>query len=316
MNIQFIVDGKSIDLNDLEVDFWIEIIEKLLDQIEGLISDGYSVYFGEDLFETPLLGEKTFWELFGPTSSILLKNEILERSSAIFGRMQRCSEVGVPQEKDLKVYINNDQVEVADSIAWAHRQVVASGMPFVACICAKGRRQTGISSVIVSGEKQSIWFAESAQDIEKYFRWLIAEYANTEGEIERLARSAFRRLEFIHNCFSGIKGMSKPCRQLAPIISKHLSVFSDEGERIFAGSWCKAPTEFGFFGINISDENGKTKRNQTARKERLRIIGGEELFFWWHSKIEPHQDRIHIYPNKVLNGGKIVVGIFCRHLTT
>jgi hypothetical protein len=165
------------------------------------------------------------------------------------------------------------------------------------------------------GNSREIWFVQSASDMEKYFRWIIAEFASNPDEISALASAAFKKLIFVDGCFNGIPLMSKPCRQLAATIVHHLSAFSDEGQRIFKGPWQKAPAEFGPLGVDISDENGATKRNQQARRERCRVVDGEELVFWWHSKIERHQDRIHIYPNRVPKGGLIVVGIFCHHLT-
>ena len=99
---------------------------------------------------------------------------------------------------------------------------------------------------------------------------------------------------FVNNCFDGIRKMSKICPDLAPDIVAHLSAFSDAGQRIFSGRWQDAQAEFGSIHINISDENGATKSDKKAAAERT--FDGKEMHFWWHSKIEPHRDRIHICP--------------------
>jgi hypothetical protein len=107
--------------------------------------------------------------------------------------------------------------------------------------------------------------------------------------------------------------MSKPYRELIEPLTKHLSVLSDHGKRVFSESWKDAPSKFGSHGINISDENGNTKSNSEARRERTRIFNGKEVVFWWHSKLEPDRDRIHFSPD---DRDRLLVGIFCRHLQT
>src|SRR5208282_117897 len=148
----------------------------------------------------------------------------------------------------------------------------------------------------------------SARHVEEYFRWLIAAYAARPDDFAQLAPYAITQLLFIDRCFEGIRKMSRACRDLAPTIVGHLAACSVEGRRIFRGPWIRAPAEFGSLGIYIFDENGNTKSNAQARRERRFELDGEELFFWWHSKIEPHQDRIHICPDKVAADGRIIVG--------
>jgi hypothetical protein len=45
-------------------------------------------------------------------------------------------------------------------------------------------------------------------------------------------------------------------------------------------------------------------------------VNGETRIFWWQTELERHQDRIYICPLKIRDGGRILVGIFCHHLTT
>lgn len=107
--------------------------------------------------------------------------------------------------------------------------------------------------------------------------------------------------------------MSRGLPQIAPDIVHHLGALSDYGQTVFQAAWIGAGASFGARGVNLSDENGKTKQNQVARKERARLIDGKEVLFWWHTKIEPDRDRIHFNPDSVSSGSKILIGIFCRH---
>jgi hypothetical protein len=123
-------------------------------------------------------------------------------------------------------------------------------------------------------------------------------------------------LDFVEDVFDGIKSMSKPYVNLVTEIVHQLGVFSDHGQRIFSGPWMRVPAEFGSLRVNISDENGNTKKNERARLERTKMFRDAPHVFWWHAKLEPDRDRIHICPGKVGSGGRIIVGIFCNHLTT
>ena len=99
-------------------------------------------------------------------------------------------------------------------------------------------------------------------------------------------------------------------------LSSIFQFFLMMGKGSLADAGVERPLSSGSLGINLSDENGNTKANPLAKRERRIVVKGEELFFWWHSKLEPHQNRIHICPGKIPAGGKMIVGIFCLHLAT
>ena len=49
-------------------------------------------------------------------------------------------------------------------------------------------------------------------------------------------------------------------------------------------------------------------------KQRDAVFEGKTYRCEWHSKIEPHRNRIHFFPPPV--GSEIVVGLFVDHLDT
>jgi hypothetical protein len=216
---------------------------------------------------------------------------------------------------DIEVVVGEGPLECAPSIAWSHAQTIFGPTNAVACITHQLRRASGHVSVIVAGKTIPVWFISNARDYERFFRWLIIETTSNPDELEGLSASAFHSLDFVEGAFNGIKRMSKPYLVVASAIVTHLAAFSDEGRRIFSGPRDRVAAEFGPFGVDISDENGRTKSNSKARAERTFIVNGETRVFWWHSKLERHQNRIYICPEKIREGGRILVGIFCDHLT-
>jgi hypothetical protein len=313
--VHFIVDEGSIDLNGLGHEAGLEVVVTLLERIEDAILNGHGVCYDDELFTIPVFINRTLWELSDLESTLHLPPEVSQRMAAVFGTMPRWYEINGPEPTDYDVKVDDGAIETTASVAWAHqRSIRPGGLKSAACICALGRRRSGVVAVEVAGQRREVWFVANSLDMEGYFRWLIAKYATRPDEIAELAPWAFTQFVFAGRCFDGIGRMSKPCRQLAPTIVIHLSAFSDHGLRIFSGPWTKVPAEFGALGVDISDESGNTKSNSQARKERRLIFDGEELFFWWHSKIQRDMDRIYIYPGKVAAGGRIVVGIFSEHL--
>jgi len=52
-------------------------------------------------------------------------------------------------------------------------------------------------------------------------------------------------------------------------------------------------------------------------KEREVIIDGELIICEYHIKLTPTYDRIHFHPGKQdIAEGKIIIGIFAKHLNT
>lgn len=315
MNVRFIVDENSLALDGLNIDELLIVIDNFLDAIDDALKCKNGVCYDEELFARFVIQERTFWDLFDDSLPIHLPRDVKERAASLFGQMPRWYDISHVVPEGCVVSIDGGPDETTMSVAWAHRQVQGAGLDSVACIYATGRRKSGINHVRLSGDEQAIFFVSNSCEMQHYFRWLISVYAENHHQMAVLAPSAFANLDFVDGCFSGISSMSKPFRNLAPVIVEHLSAFSDHGERIFSGDRRKAPQMFGSLGVNISDENGNTKRNHVAKAERTRVFANCERLFWWHSKLERHSDRIHICPDDVATRGRIIVGIFCKHLT-
>jgi hypothetical protein len=314
--MRFVIDETSWRFDGLEKNSCIESLETILDLLDEAYEQGHLGCYSEELFETIVWQDKTFYELYEPGSSIAIPWDVRERIASMFARIPKWQELGLCEPGDFDVQISYGAKEFAPSIAWAHAQTLRNKASAVACLIFPAVRPTGNHAVTVNNQTENLWFVGDFQSYRDFFRWLITDTTKNPNEMERFAASAFPSIDFIPNCFDGIKSMSKPYRELAGPLTRHLSVLSDHGKRIFSASWIDAPAKFGSLGINLTDENGNTKSNKDARRERTLNVEGEDITFWWHSKLEPDRDRIHFSPDKIAKGGLLIVGIFCRHLQT
>lgn len=314
--MRFVVDETCWSFDGLSGASCVGILEDILDQIDLAIEYQQPVCFSDELFTRVVRDESTFYDLYAQDSPVQIPFEVRERIAAIFGRLPTWQELNLDWPDSFEVSIDGGDFELAPSIAWAHKQGQLGPERSVACFVHVTRRRGGQFDVSVDNKSAPIWFVSSRAEFQGFFRWLIRRGTKNHHELSKLCAPAFHQLEFIDGAVDGIKSMSKPYMNVIDKIVEHLSAFSDHGQRIFGQPWSRAAAEFGSVGIDISDENGATKSNRVARTERTRRYQGQEMIFWWHSKLEPHQDRIHICPDNVKNGGVVVVGIFCNHLTT
>jgi hypothetical protein len=313
--MRFVIDETSWNFDGLEPSLCLEALEEMLDRIDDAQHQGHGCCYSDDLFNMPVRDGRSFYELYSDDTPLQIPPEVRTRIAAAFSRLRTWQELEAPWPVELNAAIAEGGPEFAPSIAWAHAQAIRGAARAVSCISHPIRRVSGPIDVTVAGATAPLWFVSASRDVERFFRWLISEGTDNPDGMEAFSASAFRNLDFVEGAFNGIKSMSKPYRELRTRIVRHLAAFSDEGTRIFSGPWDRVPAEFGPFGVDISDENGTTKSNRRAQIERTRTVNGEMRVFWWHSKLELDRDRIHICPERVRQGGRILVGIFCRHLT-
>ncbi len=314
MSIRFVIDESCWRFERMVPDDCCRALDQLLDQIELALEHRHGVCYSEQLFWLPVWHEKTFYDLLAPDSNFRLPHEINERLASIIYRLPTWEELAQSQPKTNQVDIGGS-VKCAASLAWAASQNRGVPANAVAALVLSGR-MSGRCEVNADNACTSLWLVANKADYQGFFRWLILEASNNPAELEQWAASAFLQLDFYANAIQGIKSMSKPYSVLLPDLVRHLSALSDHGQAIFSQSWDEVPARFGQHGVDMSTENGNTKSNSTAKKQRTRNHLGKEIVFWWHSKLERHQDRIHFYPDDAAKTGRIVVGIFCRHLDT
>jgi hypothetical protein len=314
--VRFVIDETCWQFDGVDINCCVDVIEDMLDLVDHIIEHEQLLCYSDDLFLAPVRDGKNFYELYADDSPIEIPHDVRERIAAIFGRLQPWQDLSFAWPNSFDVIVEGGPSESAPSIAWAHARTSIGAADAVACIVHQERRKGGLLDVVVDEQCTRTWFVSTSQEFQNFFRWLIIHSTKAPDEFAALSGPAFQNLEFVEDAFDGIKSMSKPYLNLVAEIVDHLGVFSDHGQRIFAAPWIRVPAEFGSLHVNVSDENGNTKKNDRARLERTKMFKGVPHVFWWHAKLEPDRDRIHICPDKVASGDRIIVGIFCNHLTT
>lgn len=314
--MRFVVDESSVQFAGIAPLDDLERFEQLLDRIDDVLAHKYKITYSADLFVNPVLNGQTLYDLYTVTQQLHIPRVVQERVAVIFGRLTKWDDVDADLPPDFEVAVGNSQPIWAPSIAWVHDQAIKNGDQRSACIVMSTGFSEGAHNVTCAGKALPITFISSASGYLQFFRWVIEKTTKSPIEIDEFSASAFPNIRIIPGATNGIKDMSKPYVNLVAALVHHLSVFSDESFASFGvGSWQNVPAYFGSKGVNMSDENGNTKANGHAQQERTRVVDGKSITFWWHSKLELDRDRIHVCPNDVQAGGRLIVGIFCRHLT-
>ncbi|KJV05758.1 hypothetical protein [Methylocucumis oryzae] len=256
--MRFVIDETSWCFDGLAQDDFIEAFETLLDLLDDANEQGHLACYSEELFSKAVWQDKSFYELYDPDLPISIPREVQERIAILFARLSKWQELDYswPPAFAVRIAPKNDEYD-APSIAWAYEQTKQNKTCAVACLVFSSSRLTGFIAVTIKNSTENLWFIADHKHYCSFFRWLITDTTHHPGEMEGFAHSAFPEIDFAPGAFNGIKGMSKPYRELIQSLVKHLGVLSDHGKRIFLGGWSKASAEFGALGVDITDENGK-----------------------------------------------------------
>jgi hypothetical protein len=312
---RFVIDETSWQFDHLALGDCCDELEQLLDKIEKAIQEKHGVCYSEELFCQPVWQNKMFHELIDRNSGYAISRDTYERLFSIIYKLPKWQdlELSLPETDQVDF---DGQPQTAASIAWAHQQSHADKNNAVACLVLSPKRICGKHKITVAKRTVSLWLVADWNSYQGFFRGLITDISKNPDEMAYFSESAFLNLDFRDHVFQGIKDMSKPYQALVGDIVKHLAALSDHGKEIFSGELEDASDKFRPLGVNMSPESGKTKQNKKACDQRTFSHKEKEVIFWWHSKLEPDRDRIHFYPNNVRTGGKIIIGIFCKHFNT
>jgi hypothetical protein len=325
--MRFVIDGSQWRFDGLSAGEVIEALERLVERMDVARERGEVVAHGDELFTTPVLGNRTFWELSDPAASIVLPMELQQSLAAAFNMAARWADGDDYPEGDWRVSVDGGAPEENPEVAWAHHRV-ASKRP-VAClglfrsgVLATRRRDVMVDVHWVRTEREHIAFFRDAIDVE----------GDNAATLERLAPHAFPSLMFLPGVWRGIRDFNGGYDEVRPQLRRHLGVYDDHGRWAFTapppleteedtrppgqGSPGQRLIErrFELRAVTVAPENPEVEADPLCKRVRERELAGVTLYCHWHGKLFPYTGRVHLHPPVPQSDNRVIVAIFHAHL--
>lgn len=145
----------------------------------------------------------------------------------------------------------------------------------------------------------------------KFYQKAICEEVESEGVFFERAGWAFPRIRFASEVsFRKFEGRFA---DLLPEVVRHLSVIEQDFLSEYRNTQGNAKELSARLEIDVTMESVKTRGSEKLMKMRDVTYNGRTYRCEWHSKIEPHRNRIHL---AVMDDDCILVGMFVKHLDT
>lgn len=306
----FVVDEAGWRLEGIEPDEISTILHSFAARLDVIESRNEEAKTSREIYEFNVTTEYSVYQLLFENTPLMSDHDFKQRLQRSLDRLPYWDEDIDPPAYD--VLVEGTEI-LAPSIAYAHEQTGAGTA--VACLPLSSAGRRGPVSVKVSEAELSIHFVTDEHEHRSFFRNAVEIEDVDRHRFEALASSAFPDLVWADNIWGGLNSFSKPFRDIRSDVVTHLAVLDDHGAQVFIQNLGQHPNQIGprlsASGAEASDENGRTKANAEARRSRTRTYMGTEHVFWWHTKLQPHEDRIHFLFDSVAN--HIVIGIFTKH---
>ena len=312
-----VIDEASFDFRGLSPERIEDYLDTFNDTLQSLRGDGvtprqpegFGTFACTDDFDL----DSYLWS--GPGEAI--ERDTRNRFSQL---IQKCPEwdPSVPDGPDVLLGDEDPESKTAFSVAFA----LASAQQGrgVACLVFGGCERRGFLLVTDERGKARIFFFVVREDLPEFWRSLYALEKVAETEFLALASWAFPVLIF--NPGLTFRRFDGSYQGLLPEVVRHLTVLNDHFLRVYQS--CKGlprDVEAGLGALGcpgISPESPKTRGSEHLMKLRDAVYLGQTIRCEWHTKIEPHRNRIHFNPEITDSaaGGKVFIGIFVDHLET
>lgn len=180
-----------------------------------------------------------------------------------------------------------------------------------------GATRRGPRTMSSEGVTAQTYFFSTSTELCNFWRWLYSEEAIAEADFFALADRAFPALEFHPDLKFG--AFTGNYLHLRDTIVKVLGVLNDHFAAAMtqhAGLPHQVQAALGAYGVNLSPESPKTRSSPKLMAQRTVDLHGHPYVCEWHAKLNPDRNRIHFsLPHSQL-AGKILIGIFTKHLDT
>ena len=304
---RFVVDENSLMLDRVPAGEREAEIESMIDELQALHEGGECV----DI----LSGWGSLNCLEGEdVANILAHGNVFDRdsSSLLLRLLGRCG----AWDEDPNTVVDDEVVVDQEphhsfGIAWARKMVMAGcGM---AVITAPHRFSGGTYTVdhLTQPAPVDVVFIATPTDHPRFYRTLYSVEHIPEGLFFEIAVKAFPDLAFAPTLnFQHFKGAYVLRR---PEVVHHLSLINDCFLELYKAERGSSRTISMRLGIAVSIE-GQNRKSQALMRYRDAKFGGLVYRCEWHSKLEPHQNRIYFHIGDEGTDGRVLIGIFHQHL--
>lgn len=293
-------DGSDIDLEE-SLWLFVDLLKYFRDQgeIVGLL-DGW--------------GQLNVTEQDDLATVLTTRRNMVDRdtSNLLLGLLGKCA----IWDADPSVAVSDDDLLVDGrpykslGVAYAVTAAAAPKGVGVATMAHVGFQ--GMLTATCNGMVEDLSFIVRSSDCAFFYRSLYALEDINEKYFFTLAVKAFPELRFAENLsFSKFVGGYA----WRDTVVSHLSALNDDFLEAYISEHGNSARISTRIGISVSIE-GETRSSERLMAFRDAGFDGRVFRCEWHSKLEPHRNRIHFYPGDVSTDSKILIGIFVDHLPT
>lgn len=304
---RFVVDEGALSLDSVPQGERVVNLTALIDQLDDLRVSKERVQLLENWGAIECLGGND-------VADTLARYQVLDRdlSLLLLELLGRCAAWDRASTVNSEVVVDGRGCN-AEGVAWAREQAILRN--WTAVVTTPHRFSSGVHSVDTPAQSRQVdvYFSVSTEDHPGFFRLLYDWEDIAESQFFERARLAFPRLVFATDIsFGKFQGAY---RTLRPQVVDHLGRINDSFPEVFTAENGMPNAISSRLGIDVSIE-GNTRSSARLMRQRDVEFCGQVYRCEWHSKIEPHRNRIHFCMINDMAGTRILIGIFAEHLPT
>ena len=306
---RFLVDEGALSLGDVPQDEREGSLIALIDQLDALRVSEERVQLLEKWGAVECLGGDD-------VADTLVKFQVLDRDQSLrfLTLLDQCVARSRPAavDSDSEIVVDGTHCR-GDGIAWAREKAILKN--WTAVVTTPHRFAAGVHSIDKPTQSLpvDVYFAASTEDHPGFFRLLYEWEDVSESDFFERARLAFPRLVFAADI--SFRKFQGAYRTLRPQVVDHLGRINDRFPEVYAAENGMPNGVSSRLGIQISIE-GNTRSSERLMRLRDVKFRGRVYRCEWHSKLEPHRNRIHFQVIDGIAETKILIGIFHEHLPT
>ena len=306
---RFVVDEGALSLGSVPQAEREDELVALIDQLDALRDWGEGVQLMEGWGAVECVEGNDVAEAMA-NCQVLSRDQ----SFLLLSLLDRCVAWSWPAtvDRESKVVVDGSHCK-GEGIAWAREQAILRKR--TAVVTASHRFAPGVRHVDKPSQDLpvEIYFSVSTENHPGFFRLLYEWEDVSESEFLQRTALAFPRLVFAAGIsFGKFEGAY---RTLRVKVVDHLGRINDCFPEVYAAENGMPREISSRLGIEVSMEGG-TRGSQRLMRQRDVEYGGEVYRCEWHSKIEPHRNRIHFHVIDDRGEQRILIGIFHKHLPT